>query len=298
MLSDQEQSWGSVLEGIVSRMSHDGGSLERHIRYTRVPESSLFDPRAHRNMVQQYLIQAQAAIETVSQLSRKIKDIEGELHRHCAKLSTSLQPIATPPTEVLQYIFVLSNNQSHSDTLRTPQPIVLSQVCSTWRHAVHSCSELWTTVNINLDTIKSLGSYEKYSNGKPLHAYSTYLRRDPNKMIVLARQPDIQRRIVSLHLHNKAEFFDFNKWANEMIRGCVTLQTLELCSSPYRLHFDLRCIQDLRSFQSLSPCGFPPNRVTPYTIKLTTLNLAHLCLTWKELSSLMSAELEVLTFSD
>ena len=70
------------------------------------------------------------------------------------------------------------------------------------------------------------------------------------------------------------------------------LYSLICALSVHHICFTPRC-----SYCCLIACGLPPNQVTPYTTKLTTLKLAHICLTWMELSSLMGAELEVLTFS-
>lgn len=89
-----------------------------------------------------------AAVEDeLSALSQKRKALLALIRDY----ETAIAPIRFLPTDILQHIFLLTLPDDRNPAMSVGEsPLLVSQVCSTWRQAAHTAPRLWSRLHIPL----------------------------------------------------------------------------------------------------------------------------------------------------
>jgi hypothetical protein len=109
--------------------------------------ASASDAAQIRRLSKDALAQLAAVEDEFSALEQKRKALQTSIRRY----AIALAPIRLLPTDVLQYIF-LSTLPDDRNPVMSPKesPLLISQVCSTWRQAALTAPRLWSRLHIPL----------------------------------------------------------------------------------------------------------------------------------------------------
>ncbi|KAF5368369.1 hypothetical protein D9758_002448 [Tetrapyrgos nigripes] len=112
----------------------------------------------------------------------KLESERDDLQRYLESYSTLSSPIRKLPAEILTEILSYSSTLIIGDGVQC-RTLDYSQVCSYWRQLVSSCSQLWSTLQIDLydvdaETLLLMKHYIAKSNASPLTLHISNLGGD------------------------------------------------------------------------------------------------------------------------
>ncbi|KAF8329708.1 uncharacterized protein EI90DRAFT_3152948 [Cantharellus anzutake] len=264
-----------ILQDILPRVSADVETLGDYVRATTAAEITplycLHGPpvrRSHRASVMEALGKVDVDYDEILKQLGELKAIEAKFRVWCARLRTSLQPVAAVPTEVLQRIFYFSVRRANFSQRTCADALVLSQVCSTWRHAAHSVASIWAIIPGHCGVLDPQNPYILYSRDKPLHL-DLYPREWEDK-----KTPMQHERIRSLHLPIGSDV----RLSDVRLSDYSKLHHLELCSSAKHSPINFRPLSELQEIRSLSLSNVSLFHIPQSPPHLSSLRLG--CFDW------------------
>ncbi len=120
--------------------------------YAATPEEAtklsefLAGPMSKLNDLQREMDRVKALYDT---LTEQHTELESEISRHHALMA----PIRRLPVDIIQEIFVRCLPTLHDAIISTREcPILLTRICSGWRHIALRTAELWASIHVPIPT--------------------------------------------------------------------------------------------------------------------------------------------------
>ena len=90
-----------------------------------------------------------ARLEELSTQLQELRDEQSALLLFISKHRTLISPIRKLPIDVLQNIFIACLPTAHNPVMsKSEPPILLTQICSSWRNVAHATPQLWKSIHI------------------------------------------------------------------------------------------------------------------------------------------------------
>ena len=187
-----------------------------------------------------------ARLQELEKQSSKIRNEQSELRLFISKHRALISLIRQLPIDILQEIFIACLPIAHNHVMsRWEPPMLLTQICRSWRNVAHATPQLWKSIHIAVPYNK-LG---RYSSEHPYFSSSTVEHDRRSEAVVewLTRSSSYPLDISLGHLESNTVDGFYHKIIDSIIRFSERWRHVRL-SAPY---------QALIPIASLSPSKVP-----------------------------------------
>jgi F-box-like len=171
-------------------------------------------------------------LQELEEQSTQIRNEQSALRIFISKHRALISLIRKLPIDILQEIFIACLPIAHNNVMsRWEPPILLTQVCSSWRNVAHATPQLWKSIHIAVPYNK-LG---RYSSEHPYFSSSTVEHDRRSEAVVewLTRSTTYPLDISLGHLESNAVDGFYHKIIESLIRFSERWRQVRL-SAPYQ----------------------------------------------------------------
>ena len=171
-------------------------------------------------------------LQELEEKSTQIRNEQSALRLFISKHRALISLIRKLPIDILQEIFIACLPIAHNHVMsRWEPPILLTQICSSWRDVAHSTPQLWKSIHIAVPYNK----FGRYSSEHPNFSSSTVEHDRRSKAVVewLTRSAAYPLDISLGHLESNAVDGFYFKIIDALIRFSERWREVRL-SAPYQ----------------------------------------------------------------